>query len=272
MHIESRANERIKNAVKLKSKASRQVKRLFFFEGVSLLEDYLRNGHVPNTIFVTENAKKSYSDLLTAVESSRIITVSDSVYQKLSAEKAPQGIFVISEFLDGNIVFINSDQHFKALTECKKSLIFLDSLQDNGNVGTIIRTAAALGGADCVLSRDCADIYSSRTIRASMGALFSARVFITDDISQAIRAVRQSGRRVFAAALGNNTLTLGKFDAYHDDCFVIGNEGNGLAGEIIDICDGEVKIPISGDIDSLNASVAAAILLWELKKGDDIDG
>lgn len=265
MYIESKANERIKNVVKLRDKQARQDNRLFFFEGVSLLEEYLRHGHIPYALFVSEDANERYFALIDSVGRDKVFVLREDVFKKISTEKAPQGIITVSAFLD-NVIFLKDKDDYELLSvQAEGGLLFLDSLQDAGNVGAIIRTAVALGSAECVLGRDCADIYNNKTVRATMGAVFSGRIYIADNLSQAINTVRSSGRRIFAATLGSRTLTLGEFEIKNGDCFVVGNEGNGINTEIIGLCDNAVKIPITNGAESLNASTAAAILLWELK-------
>lgn len=269
MFIESRRNERIKNVVKLRDKQAREEQRLFFFEGVHLLEEYLRHGHTPETVFVSVDQAEKYSELLRALEPNRIITVTKEVFEKISTEKAPQGILTVSGFLNSNVIFLKND--YAKLTENNtESFLFLESIRDNGNVGTILRTAAALG-IRCVLSCDCADIYSYKTVRATMGALFSSTVYIADDFAAAVSAVRKSGRRVFAAALGKTSLTLGDFGIKKGDCFIVGNEGSGISEKIIGLCGNTVIIPMTTATESLNASAAAAILLWELRKTNNND-
>lgn len=267
MYIESKSNERIKSIVKLRDKANREENGLFFFEGAHLLEEYLRHGHAPYALYVCEKSAEEYSELIGAVDRNIIYTVSEDVFSKISTEKAPQGILTVSAFLENNAMFMKEKADYKIMANTDDAFLFLDSLRDNGNVGTIIRTAAALGGVYCVLSSDCADIYSNKTIRATMGALFSSKTYIASDISEAVSTVQKSGRRVFASALGNTTLTLGKFEIENGDCFVVGNEGQGIREEIIKLCDSAVKIPMTNAAESLNASAAAAILLWNMRKG-----
>ena len=231
------------------------------------MEEYLRHGHTPHALYVSELLKEEYMPLVAAVEKSRVFFLKREVFAKISTEKAPQGILTVSDYLD-NIVFLNADSECSGFFNAVNGgLLFLDSLQDNGNVGTIIRTAAALGSVACVLSGDCADIYGSKTVRASMGAMFSAKIAVVSSLQDAVMAATNSGRRVFAAALNESALELDKFTPQTSDCYVIGNEGKGVSGEIISLCRNTLKIPITDAAESLNASVAAAILLWEHFKG-----
>jgi TrmH family RNA methyltransferase len=116
------------------------------------------------------------------------------------------------------------------------------------------------------MSKDCADIYSSKTVRASMGTLFSTRVDRVADIPCVIRNLTDSGRRVFAAALNREAQRLGEFAVQSGDCVVIGNEGHGLSDAICKACGNSVIIPMSERAESFNAAVAASILMWEFAK------
>lgn len=252
--ITSRQNEKIRQIAFLKKRSERQNSRLFFFEGFHLLEEYLRFGHTPEYIFVTPNASAAALKLAGRF-SDRVYEVPESVYEKITDERSPQGVLCVSQFLP----------NIKKALPVKGSLL-LECLQDTGNVGTVIRTAASLGTAGIALSSDCADLYSPKTVRATMGALFSADICVVDDIPDAVRHLQNSGGRVFAAMLDSNSERLGEFAVKPDDSFVIGNEGGGVTPETAKACGKSVFIPMSGKTESLNASAAAAIILWEMKK------
>ncbi len=263
--IESRNNPTIKSINSLSSRRERESRGLFYFEGVHLLEEYLRAGYSPETVLVREDAVKRYSPLLDG-SSCELIEVTSSVYDKITEEKAPQGIFTVSKYLP-NVREIGRDVSFGELPNVQNgNSIMLVDLQDAGNVGTVIRTAAALG-CDVLLCGKCADVYSPKTVRATMGALFTNNIFVCGDTLSVIDSLQKGGKRVIAAALTDNAETLGKFDILDGDCFAVGNEGNGLSDEIISRCDFTSIIPMSGRTESLNAAMAATILLWEAKRG-----
>ena len=117
-----------------------------------------------------------------------------------------------------------------------------------------------------ILSADCADIYHPRAVRASMGTLFNQRIDRVSDLTEVIVGLRESGRRVFAAALDARALPLGRFEILAGDCVVIGNEGHGLSDAICKACGNSVIIPMSERAESFNAAVAASILMWEFAK------
>ena len=263
--IESRNNPTVKNITALRNKREREEKRLFCFEGVHLLEEFLKSGNTPETIFVREDVTEKYSDLLSKANC-ETIEVTDSVYEKLTEEKAPQGIFTVAKYLK-SVSFVGRDIALSDLPNAVGgNAIMLVDLQDNGNVGTVIRTAAAL---DCkvLLCGSCADVFSSKTVRATMGALFTGEIFICPDTLHTVGELKRSGRRVIAAALTENAFTLGGFEINETDVFAVGNEGKGLPPEIIDNCSMTAIIPMSGKTESLNAAIASAVLLWEARRG-----
>ena len=238
---------------------------MFYFEGVHLLEEYLRAGKRPNSIFVREDVIEKYSELIESAFC-EVYKVTESVYDKLSEEKAPQGIFTVSDFLD-NVYFVGETiSHSEFANKLNGNAIALVDLRDNGNVGTIIRTSAALG-CDILLCGSCADIYSAKTVRATMGALFTSDIYVCKDTLTAIKALRECNKRVIATALNEKACVLGEFEIKPDDCFLIGNEGQGLSREVIESCDITCIIPMSGKTESLNAASAASVLIWDAKRG-----
>ena len=140
--------------------------------------------------------------------------------------------------------------------------ILLDGLQDSGNVGTIIRTCEALGVSGVILSPDCADIYSPKTVRSAMGSLFRLPVYRCE-LTETISAMRNAGVKVYAAVLNDSAEKAGEADLTGSCAAVIGNEGSGVSGAVIKLCTGGIYIPIER-AESLNASVAAAIICWEM--------
>jgi TrmH family RNA methyltransferase len=148
-------------------------------------------------------------------------------------------------------------------------VILLESVRDPLNVGAIIRSAAALGVGHLILSADCADVYHPRTVRAAMGPLFSMPITRVEDLAGSVAALRAEGRPVYAAALDDTALRLGSFPLHDGEtaaCAVIGNEGHGLSEDVIRACTRSIYIPMEADTESLNAGVAAALLMWELCK------
>ena len=197
----------------------------------------------------------------------KCFVVSDDIFDKISEEKSPEGVITIAKYIDKlqkNATIYNS-VHFLQMKN--ESIVLLESVRDPSNVGAIIRSAAAIGIDRLILSVDCADIYHPRAVRGSMGTLFNQRVDRVEDLAATVWELRESGRRVFAAALDERALSLGDFEILAGDVVVIGNEGHGLSQEVIDACGNSVIIPMSERAESFNAAVAASILMWEFAKG-----
>lgn len=256
--ITSRANRLIVETAKLQDRKYRQREKLFFFEGKKLLEEAILQ-HVPLVrVFVTENNIALLNDLPANVD--RYI-VSASVYEKISAENSPEGVFCVASHLDRLHNFAT------IYNMCEKGSRFMAvSVRDPGNLGTIIRTARAMG-IDCLLlSSDCADLYHPRTIRGAMGALFSLPTLTLDNTEASIAALKEAGYHVYAAALTDTACDVRAVDITPNTCFMVGNEGHGLPEALVLAADHAVIIPMKSGSESLNVASAASLLLWEMGK------
>ena len=261
--ITSRNNPLIRDIARLSEKKFRESSGMFIFEGFKLAEEAHNAGIVPEYMFVTESAYEMKQGLVNSL-GGRLVKVTPEVYDRISEEKSPQGLLCAAKHLDnlhkkatiysiaGNTTFEGSPVRF-----------LLSSIRDPGNLGTMIRTAAAFGVDELLISSDCAELYNPKTLRASMGAIFIQRVTICEDIAQAVKALRESGYNIYAATLNDSAVSLMDARTGRDTCFVIGNEGHGLSEEGIRACTGSVTIPMEAGSESLNAAAAAAILMWE---------
>lgn len=142
--------------------------------------------------------------------------------------------------------------------------IVLENLQDPGNVGTVIRTANAFNIDAVILVGACADLYNPKTVRASMGAIFRQRV-LAMSIDELDAFTRERALPLFGAALSDKAADLRKVEL-HRAAVAIGSEGRGLSGELLAVCGGEVIIPMNPDSESLNAAVAASVIMWEMSR------
>lgn len=257
--ITSRANETVKAVVRLRERAERERRRLFFCEGVHLAEEFLRHNRPVERVFVTDAALKAHGALLSKL-GCQVTPVTPEVYAKLSGEKAPQGLLLVAPYPE------NISEHKPSV---KRRCILLDGVRDPGNVGTVIRTAAALGVERVVLSRDCADVLACKTVRASMGAVLCADILLAADLSAEARAIIKSDGAVYAAMLSGDAVTLSADSLPADFSVVIGNEGQGVRPDVAAVCTGCIRIPQTDRAESLNAAVAAAIFMWEMRKTDE---
>ena len=272
--IRSRQNKNIVELCKLTDRKAREAMRTFRFDGIKLLEEAIRNDVEICAVFLSSSAEervldglrsrfgRSYEDKI-----EKCFVVSDDIFDKISEEKSPEGVITIAKYIDKlqkNATIYNSADFLKMKNE---QIVLLESVRDPSNVGAIIRSAAAIGIDRLILSADCADIYHPRAVRGSMGTLFNQRIDRVSDLAATVTGLRESGRRVFAAALDERALPLGGFEILAGDAVVIGNEGHGLSAEVIAACQGSVIIPMSERAESFNAAIAASILMWEFAKG-----
>ncbi|MEA4813676.1 MAG: RNA methyltransferase [Oscillospiraceae bacterium] len=144
------------------------------------------------------------------------------------------------------------------------SAIVLENVQDPGNVGTVIRTADAMGTDIVILVGNCADLYNPKAVRATMGGIFRQRVFETD-IDGLIDYVNQNSLKLYAAALSENSEDIRKIDL-KEAAVAIGSEGGGLSAELMNLCEGSIIIPMRPECESLNAAIAASIVMWEMSR------
>ena len=257
MKITSRKNQLVvQSRGLLRDKRIRDGEGLFAAEGAKLCLEALSAGITAKWALVSETAREKFVDTVREIEQNCAVTVvSDDVYSYLSQQKSPQGIFLAGQILDKSV---NLDRILSS-----DKILLLDCVQDSGNLGTMLRTAEALGIGGVVLGEGCADVWSPKTLRASMGSAF--RLPACDmDIVKAVTAVKEKGFAVYAAMLDGSAQKLGSFCFPKKSAVLIGNEGHGVSVEASELCR-KVYIPIQG-AESLNAAAAAAILCWELSK------
>ena len=271
--IRSRQNRAVVELCKLTDRKAREAGRLFRFDGIKLLCEAIRNGITLDKVFLRESDAEAL--MRQAREANgpsaldgvgRILVLCDELFDKISEEKSPEGVISVAKYIDKlqkNATIYNSAYFSEVRGE---SVVLIEAVRDPSNIGAIIRSAAAMGIDRLIISADCADIYHPRAVRASMGTLFNQRIDRVENLREAIEGLRRSGRRVFAAALDEKALRLGRFPLQDGDCVVIGNEGHGLMRETVAACDAGVLIPMSARAESLNAAVAASILMWEFFK------
>lgn len=276
--ITSRQNRRVVELMKLDDRRAREKTRTFRFDGVKLLCEAIRRGVEMEAVFLrvgtAERVAVRMEELYGCTPADAgcpVFGVEDSLFEKISQENAPDGVITVAKYIDKshNLIIIYKEDEVTVRKDAP--VLLLESVRDPLNVGAIIRSAAALGVGHIIMSADCADLYHPRTVRTAMGPLFSLPITRVEDLAGTVRSLRAEGRRIYAAALDDTALRLGspEFNAEregHPVGVVIGNEGHGLSESVIAACDRSVYIPMEADTESLNAGVAAALLMWELSK------
>jgi TrmH family RNA methyltransferase len=269
--ITSRNNPLVKWASSLSEKKFRDAESTFLVEGEKLSFEALESGLPVSHVFIEEGRddrlaarvrayadNEKYSDTV-------VVRLSEAAFSKISSEKSPQGIILAVKYLDffAKLDIIYKEEFFLRPDE---RAIILASIRDPGNLGSVIRSAVAFGTEHIILSDDCVDLYNSKTIRAAMGSFLKIRASVTSDLPAVISALRENGRAVYAAELRPGAVALPDIKRRSTDVVVIGNEGHGIPAEVSSACTASVYIPISPNTESLNASVAAGVLMWEFSK------
>ncbi len=256
--ISAKDNELIKQVSALISSPKRRRESgSFAAEGVRLCVDGVRSGAEVRCFLYTDAAKKKYNEeyRLISEAAARSEEVSESLFKRISDTQNPQGFMCVFSALDKNhkSYKINKQGHYAAL----------ENIQDPSNMGTILRTAEALGADGVILSDDCCDIYSPKVVRGSMGAVFRVPVIIADDFTAYIKKLTESGVCTYAST-PRNAQDIKDMSFENGGVMLIGNEGSGLRPETIAACAESVRINMKGRAESLNAAAAAAILLYSL--------
>lgn len=253
--ITSRENLLIKFISELQRSAKkRQETGLFVLEGLRISKDAFDNGIMFDKLIISRTAREKYTDEIDvfAEISSEIYCLPDSLFKKISETETPQGIIAVA--VKPKI----KDTDFK-----RGRFIALENLQDPSNLGAIARSCEALGADGILLSKGSCDPYSPKSLRASMGTLLRIPVIVLDDF---INDIKNYGLKTFACVVDSNAMPITEV-TFCDGCAVlIGNEANGLTTTTVEKSDFAVTIPMKGNAESLNASVAAAIATWEMLK------
>lgn len=250
--ITSRDNAGVKYACTLRdSEKQRAAEGLFFAEGPKLCLE-LAKSCTPRTAYATEAAMEKTP----ALESLHPTLIAPHVAEKLAGTKTSQGVFVLFEQPAPPVERLDTATHILAL----------EGVQDPGNVGTLLRSAAAFGFDGVLLSKGCAAPFAPKTLRASMGAAGRLPVAPVQDLPQALQQLRARGVVCLAAALYHSRPLDEAPQSYPDGlCAVIGSEGQGLTDAAVQACDMAVRIPMTDLVESLNAGVAGSVLLWHFR-------
>lgn len=254
--ITSSANARVKQVIQWQTKAKeRKSAGIFLAEGLKMFEEMPEER--AREVFVSEEAAERFlrqPEIAGKLLRTGYELVSEEVFQKMSDTQTPQGILCVVERPRYSLE--------QLLNEESPLLVALENLQDPGNLGTIVRTGEGAGITGIIMNRGTVDIYNPKTIRATMGSVYRVPFVCVEDLRESVKAMRERGIRCYAAHLSGRK--------HYDDCsfregtaFLIGNEGNGLTSELADMADEYLKIPMEGQVESLNAGIATALLMYE---------
>lgn len=245
--ITSLTNPRIKFLKTLKSKKGRVESGCYLLEGKRACLDALAHGVSFECVLVT-------NDFIDCDFNCEVIETTKEVICALSSCDAPEGIIAQVKM---------RDNAFCVEKLSGELVVFIDRLQDAGNLGTIIRTCDAAGVFNIILSPETVELYNPKTVRATMSSIFSVNVMQAKDSVKALEEIKKDGYSVLAATLNGEDFY--NTDFFGKKCLVIGNEGNGICQEVLALADRKITLPMrQGGAESLNASVAAGILIYGL--------
>lgn len=253
--ITSTSNAQVKNLVQLLKKSKARTEQgVYIVEGIKMFQEAPRGEIVK--VYISE-ALFEKGSLQESLKQIPYEVLKNDVFAHAADTKTPQGVLCVMK-----------QKHYtlEQLTAGKSPLLLvLENLQDPGNLGTMMRTAEGAGVSGVLLSRGCVDIYNPKTIRSTMGSIYRVPFLYTDNLRADMEKLHKKGITTYAAHL--------KGKEFYDEAsyqgptaFLIGNEGNGLSDELSEMAKQYIKIPMEGQLESLNAAVAAAILMYEASR------
>lgn len=253
--ITSTSNPQVKRLLQLQKKSkARSEENVFVVEGLRMFvevpKERVEKVYVSETFYNKKKQELDFHDFPVEI-------LSESVFKHVSDTQTPQGILCIvkQKKYDVDTILNIQNPHF----------MVLDNLQDPGNLGTIVRTAEGAGVDAVFMSRDCVDIYNPKTIRSTMGSIYRIPTIYIEDTVKLLEEFRKKGIKSYAAHLdGKNSYD--KEDYREGTAILIGNEGNGLRDEVSEKADVWVRIPMEGQVESLNAAIAASVLMFEVAR------
>lgn len=249
--ITSTNNSQVKYLVNLQKKSRfRKDEKKFVIEGIRMFSET-----PPDRIVKAYATDKFYSEHKMMFKENEYEIVSDNVLAQMSDTKTPQGVLAVISMKEYSMSdVIDRDDAF---------IIACEDLQDPGNLGTIIRTGEGAGVTGIILSKNTVDVYNPKVIRSTMGSIYRVPVVVADDFCNAVKCMKNRGVTVAAAHLRGN-VDYDEADYGNKCAFLIGNEGNGLSDTASDMADILVRIPMMGEVESLNAATAAAVLMYDV--------
>ena len=280
--ISSKDNEIIKNILKLKEKKYRDLENAYLIEGIKIVKEAIaENAKIKQIVMCEDFTDNVELDKDTLYELARhnLIYVTRNIMDSLSDVKTPQGIIGVVEKskrfaeedndqnksknnIDAETNMLGNKTGIEPKVDYTQDIIIaLDGVQDPGNLGTIIRTADSANLNQIIISKTSADPYNPKVVRSTMGAIFRVNIIETENIVEELKKAQENGFKVMVTALDSSE-SIYKTE-FNKKVIVIGNEANGVSKEVQSIADEKVKIPMLGKTESLNASVAAGIMIYE---------
>ena len=235
-----------------RTRRARQEAGAFLAEGEHMAQEAMKTGRATGLI-CAQDAAERFSGLIRSADDAGlpVYLLASRALEAVSDTRTPQGVLCVCRMPDTN-----------RLPDLPL-IVALENVQDPGNVGTVLRTMDAIGTAGVLLSRECADVFAPKTLRATMGAVFRVPVWIAEDLRVALEALKMRDYRLMAGALDGTPFYDRPVDAERT-CLLIGNEGQGLSPETAAMAQLKVRLPMPGQAESLNAAVACAVMAYDV--------
>lgn len=252
--IESNKNDWIKQIKKLEKKKYRDLENRYLIEGEHLVEEALINNAPLEFLLITESSQNDYQKLVKLVSDEQLVQVTEDIIKHLSSLPSPQPIMAV----------IKKETETKTKKETPTNhLLLLDNVQDPGNVGTMIRTADAAGFNGVILGEGTADIYSTKVLRSMQGSNFHINLS-EENLVETIKILKEQGYKIYATELNEEAISFKDIEKSERIAIIMGNEGQGVSKELIELADNPVFIPMLGNSESLNVAVAAGIVMFSI--------
>ena len=254
MVITSKDNETIKKIRKLKEKKYRDIDKKYIIEGAKLIKEAIEEKAEIDTIVVCENCVQTGeidSKTLYEIAKYNCVYVDEKVFNNITDVQNPQGLLAV---VDKNC----KEQQIKYDED---AIVILDGIQDPGNLGTILRTVDSVGLSQIIVSKRSGDVYNSKVVRSTMGAIFRVNVIESENLKDTIKEIKKHKFNVISTSLDADKSL---YDIeLNKSAIIVGNEANGVSKEIQELSDTKIIIPMLGKTESLNASVATGVVLYE---------
>lgn len=252
--ITSTSNQQIKNlSALIKKSKERKKQKCFVVEGTKMCLE------APKELLAATYVSESFAagnEALNELDGEYEI-IADNVFKAISDTQTPQGIMSIVKMPEYSLEDV--------LDGDRTHLLILESIQDPGNLGTMIRTGEGAGITGVIMNKTTVDIFNPKTVRSTMGSLYRVPFVIVDDLKATLAELKNSGINLYAAHLKGKGL-YDESDYTKASGFLIGNEGNGLSDEIAECANTYIKIPMEGQVESLNAAISATLLMYECNR------
>lgn len=252
--ITSKDNELVKHIKKLKDKKYRDENNEYIIEGVKLIEEAVKENAKIKKIIICEDTTRTYeipTNVMLEIAKYECIYVTDKIFSSITQVTNPQGIMAV----------IEKKAEKQEIDFSQDIIVALDDVQDPGNLGTILRTVDSIGLNQIIVSKGTADSFNSKVVRSTMGAIFRIKIIEVEDLKQTIKEIKKHNFKLMVTSLQTEN-SIYDID-FNKKIIIIGNEANGVSKEIQEMADEKAKIPMLGKTESLNASVAAGIVMYE---------